>query len=221
MEVDKIVPPRMMAGTVETELRKIAQVIMRMADRDIFQWLETGNAPNDAEIIRASTIVADRLCGTLTDPIVRNAQEKRQLALIKKWLESRGYSYVATGSGLKFDSMKPREFAFHIGIPVRLEGGNKTVNIPVDTAIMLRDSKPGRMPLLIEAKSAGDYTNPNKRRKEEAMKISQLKNTYGSSIRYILFLCGYFDSGYLGYEAAEGIDWVWEHRIDDLEEFGV
>ena len=23
------------------------------------------------------------------------------------------------------------------------------------------------------------------------------------------------------YEAAEGIDWVWEHRIDDLAEFGV
>ena len=35
-------------------------------------------------------------------------------------------------------------------------------------------------------------------------------------------LCGYFDSGtYLGYEAAEGIDWVWEHRIGDLEEFGL
>lgn len=38
---------------------------------------------------------------------------------------------------------------------------------------------------------------------------------------FILFLCGYFDSGYLGYEAAEGIDWVWEHRIDDLAEFGL
>ncbi len=36
-----------------------------------------------------------------------------------------------------------------------------------------------------------------------------------------LFLCGYFDSGYLGYEAAEGIDWVWEHRIDDLAKFGL
>lgn len=30
------------------------------------------------------------------------------------------------------------------------------------------------------------------------------------AMRFILFLCGYFDSGYLGYEAAEGIDWVWE-----------
>ena len=39
--------------------------------------------------------------------------------------------------------------------------------------------------------------------------------------RGVLFLCGYFDSGYLGYEAAEGIDWVWEHRIDDLASFGV
>lgn len=32
---------------------------------------------------------------------------------------------------------------------------------------------------------------------------------------------GYFDSGYLGYEAAERIDWVWEHRIDDLAECGL
>jgi len=30
------------------------------------------------------------------------------------------------------------------------------------------------------------------------------------------FLCGYFEPGYLGYEASEGIDWIWEHRINDL-----
>lgn len=35
------------------------------------------------------------------------------------------------------------------------------------------------------------------------------------------FLCGYFGSDYLGYEAAEGIDWVWEHRIDDLVKLGL
>ena len=60
-----------------------------------------------------------------------------------------------------------------------------------------------------------------KRRKEEAVKNEQLKKTYGSSATLLLFLCGYFDSGYLGYEAAEGIDWVWEHRINDLEKAGV
>lgn len=61
----------------------------------------------------------------------------------------------------------------------------------------------------------------HKRRKEEATKVTQLRNTYGDKIRFVLFLCGYFDSGYLGYEAAEGIDWVWEHRIDDLADFGL
>ena len=34
-------------------------------------------------------------------------------------------------------------------------------------------------------------------------------------------LCGYFDSGYLGYEAAEGLDWIWEHRISDMEALGL
>ena len=51
--------------------------------------------------------------------------------------------------------------------------------------------------------------------------MGQLRRTYGAAVQYNLFLCGYFDSGYLGYEAAEGIDWVWEHRIDDLAAFGL
>ncbi|MGB8246807.1 MAG: XamI family restriction endonuclease [Chlorobium sp.] len=82
-------------------------------------------------------------------------------------------------------------------------------------------SKNGALPVFFEAKSAGDFTNTNKRRKEEAMKMSQLRSTYGRSVRFNLFLCGYFDSGYLGYEAAEGIDWVWEHRIEDMALFGI
>ncbi len=74
---------------------------------------------------------------------------------------------------------------------------------------------------MVEAKSAGDFTNTNKRRKEEAKKISQLKGSYGESICYLVFLCGYFDSGYLGYEAADGIDWVWEHRMNDFDQLGL
>ena len=51
--------------------------------------------------------------------------------------------------------------------------------------------------------------------------MQQLRATHGPAVRFILFLCGYFDRGYLGYEAAEGIDWAWEHRIDDLAMFGL
>ncbi len=78
-----------------------------------------------------------------------------------------------------------------------------------------------RLPILVEAKSAGDFTNTNKRRKEEATKIHQLQATYGPTIVFVLFLCGYFGSDYLGYEAAEGLDWVWEHRIDDFAKLGL
>jgi len=99
--------------------------------------------------------------------------------------------------------------------------GGKTVNIPIDTVIMRKTAQSGDHPLLIEAKSAGDFANVNKRRKEEARKVQMLNATYGNQIEFVLFLCGYFDSGYLGYEAAEGIDWIWEHRINDLAEFGL
>ena len=58
-------------------------------------------------------------------------------------------------------------------------------------------------------------------RKEDAVKIAQLQQAYGKDVEFILFLCGYFHSGYLGYEAAEGIDWIWEHRISDLDLLGI
>ncbi|MGA2309203.1 MAG: XamI family restriction endonuclease [Candidatus Bathyarchaeia archaeon] len=220
MEVHGRIPPHMTDEVVETQLQKISSLIMKLADKDIFSWLENGTTPDENDVHRAATIVADRLCGAQSDPIIRNAQEKRQLDSLKKWLEQRSYSYSEPGK-VNFKEMKPGTFTFHLGISVTLTGGKKQVNIPVDVAVMPRQAKAGNLPLLIEAKSAGDFTNPNKRRKEEAVKISQLQATYGKRVRYILFLCGYFDSGYLGYEAAEGIDWVWEHRIDDLPEFGV
>jgi hypothetical protein len=117
--------------------------------------------------------------------------------------------------------MKAGTFAFRLNVPIQQADRTKPVNIPIDIVVVPRRSQSGDLPLLIEAKSAGDFTNTNKRRKEEATKVAQLRSTYGDKIRFVLFLCGYFDSGYLGYEAAEGIDWVWEHRLDDLAEFGL
>ena len=169
---------------------------------------------------RAATIVADRLCGAVANPIIRNAQEKRQLAAIKAWLEQRGYSHTPLGSGTSFERMAAGTFNFHLNVPVKLESGT-SVNIPIDAVIMPKSAQPSDYPIFFEAKSAGDFTNTNKRRKEEAVKMSQLRSTYGAKIKFNLFLCGYFDTGYLGYEAAEGIDWVWEHRIDDLTQFGI
>ncbi|MGH9444353.1 MAG: XamI family restriction endonuclease [Terriglobia bacterium] len=221
MELEKRLPARMEAAEVELQLAKIATIIEKMADPDIFVWVGRKEPPTQTEIHRAATIVADRLCGAVANPIIRNAQEKRQLAAIKSWLESRAYRQLTAGEGISFESMPPGTFSFRTNVRVKLEGGKRSVNIPVDAVIMPKKGKHGQLPIFFEAKSAGDFTNTNKRRKEEAVKMAQLRKTYGKNVRFNLFLCGYFDSGYLGYEAAEGIDWAWEHRIDDLALFGI
>ena len=215
------VPPNMSSAILDSELERIGATIEKMADPDIFVWLGREAPATEAEVLRAATIVADRLCGATSDPIIRNAQEKRQLAGIKAWLEAKGYCQLPGGQGIKFNAMQPGTFSFRMNVPVKLEDGIKWINIPIDAVIMPITGKVGDFPIFFEAKSAGDFTNTNKRRKEEAMKMAQLRNTYGPGVRFNLFLCGYFDSGYLGYEAAEGIDWVWEHRIDDLALFGI
>ena len=221
MEGEKRIPPKMSSESVDRELGKIGDIIEKMADPDIFVWLSRKEPATEVEIQRAATIVADRLCGSVANPIIRNAQEKRQLSFIKDWLEARGYTKVGNADGTKFNTMAVGTYSFRMNVPIKQEGAVNDTNIPVDVCIMPKNAKKGDLPVFIEAKSAGDFTNTNKRRKEEAVKMAQLRHTYGKNVRFNLFLCGYFDSGYLGYEAAEGIDWVWEHRIDDMSLFGI
>jgi XamI-like restriction endonuclease len=213
------VPTRVKRELLGTELSKLAATLTKLLDVDIFPWLSTGGRPTRSVRLRASTIIADRLCGAVSDPIVRNAQEKRQLALIGDYLERKGYRKKQLTPGHKLKEMESGTYSYRTVVVVKTSTGG--VNIPIDIVIQPKFARAGKLPTLIEAKSAGDFTNTNKRRKEEATKIHQLKRTYGDDVRFILFLCGYFDSGYLGYEAAEGIDWIWEHRIRDLDQLGI
>ncbi len=114
--------------------------------------------------------------------------------------------------------MESGTFCFRTNVRV---GQERKLNIPIDVIVQPHTLRTDGIPILIEAKSAGDFANVNKRRKEEGMKAHQLRETFGTGVVFILLLCGYFDSGYLGYEAAEGIDWVWEHRLDDLDQLGL
>lgn len=220
MEDEAKTPPQMSATDIDTQLDAVGKIIHRMADRDIFSWLDTRMNPSFDQIERAATIIADRVCGAAANPIIRNEQERRQLATIESWLQQRGYVQATVRKGVTLQTIPRGSYTFRFNTPVYLSS-NKAVNIPIDAVVMPMYAPADALPLLIEAKSAGDFTNTNKRRKEEAVKMAQLKKTYGDTVRFILFLCGYFDSGYLGYEAAEGIDWVWEHRIDDLVQFGL
>jgi hypothetical protein len=216
------VPPLLSAELLQAHLERIAGILTQILDVDIFPWLAEKRRPTVEERYRSSTIVADRLCGAVADPIVRNAQEKRQLALIEEYLSDHGYRRIEHATGIPIAQMEPGTFAFRLNVIVKPSKTNtKTVKIPVDVVIQPKHVTLPHLPVFIEAKSAGDYTNVNKRRKEEATKINQLKATFVEGVVFALFLCGYFDAAYLGYEAAEGIDWIWEHRIEDLDQLGI
>jgi XamI restriction endonuclease len=217
MEEGKL-PTKMATTQLDSELKALCRIIEKLLDRDIFPWLDADKTPTAHERDRASTIIADRLCSAVANPIIRNAQEQRQLKLIGVHLDKLGYRKQPHPAGKPLKEMEAGTYTFRMNVPV---GKSHKVNIPIDVVIQPKRLRKDCLPFLIEAKSAGDFTNTNKRRKEEATKIHQLQAAYGKSVPFVLFLCGYFGSDYLGYEAAERLDWVWEHRIDDLNKLGL
>jgi len=220
MEREERLPPRAGDAELDEWLGRMTATIRRLLDVGIFPWLEEGVEAEERDRAIAASIVADRLCGTLADPIIRNAQERRQLTAIRRFLEARGYEEHSEPLASECTSMEPGTFAFRMTV-IGLSEDGSPVNLPIDAVVMPLGSSLPCVPLMVEAKSAGDFTNTNKRRKEEATKIRQLRAAFGEQTRLILFLCGYFDCGYLGYEAAEGLDWVWEHRVEDFIELGI
>ena len=222
MEKEAAIPPRMAPAELYGSLEQISNVIAGLVDGDICPWVADVRSPVGDEASMAAMVIADRLCGMTANPIIRNAQERRQLESVESWLTKRGYARIAPGDPEDPGSMPAGSFAFRMNVEGWIDvHGVKTVKIPVDAVVKPLGAASGDLPLFVEAKSAGDFTNVNKRRKEEATKAGQLRRRHGSQAQFILFLGGYFDSGYLGYEAAEGIDWVWEHRIGDFLEFGL
>jgi hypothetical protein len=115
------IPPRITLERLNNDLKRICVIIEKMADPDIFVWLNSKDAATEVEISRAATIVADRLCGAWTDPIIRNAQEERQLHAIGNWLKSRDYRHV---EGIRFSDMDAGTYSFRTNIPVSISGDN-------------------------------------------------------------------------------------------------
>lgn len=213
-------PPNMKPKEIDDSLGRIIEIISRLLDADIMPWLERKSYPHEIDRLLATQVIGDRVCGSLSDPIIRNEQERRQLANISSYLDSRGYKFVESKDISDFEEMACGTYSYHLNVPA-MKRDHSSVNMPIDVVIKRMDAKAGELPVLIECKSAGDFTNTNKRRKEEATKVEQLKMKYGNKVEFVLFLCGYFDSGYLGFEASERIDWIWEHRVEDFKKLGI
>lgn len=58
-------------------INHIVPVLKHLTDTQLCAWLKEGTRPSDRQIEIASCVAGDRLCGSLTDPIIRNEQERR------------------------------------------------------------------------------------------------------------------------------------------------
>jgi hypothetical protein len=207
MELEGALPKR--AKDVEASLQRICDFAIPLCDPELFPWLAEGRAPTQRERKDALLVLGDRRAGAIYDPDVRNAQEARQKALMREFLESCGL----TESLLAPFEMPPGTFKFGRNVPIA-QGNGRTRNLPVDCVVA--PAKKGMPLACVEMKSAGDFTNVNKRRKEEAEKHAALNRAYGDKAIFLLQLFGYFDFNYLSFEASAGIDWAWDHRLTDL-----
>src|SRR6266571_739953 len=169
-------PPQLAAEVLDAHLKKITAILSQMLDVDIFPWIGEKRKATKEERYRSSTIIADRLCGAVAEPIVRNAQEKRQLALIEKYLTDRGYKLKAPHAATPLNQMEPGTFSFQLNVLVKpSKAAAKTVKIPIDAVVQPKKAKLPHLPILIEAKSAGDFTNVNKRARKRRSKSTTLK----------------------------------------------
>jgi hypothetical protein len=207
MERDGVIPPRTRRRQMQLEV--MCDFLLPLLDPELFCWLDDDRPPTARERGKALLILGERLANAVYLAVLRNEQESRQRQLMRDYLESEGFDETVEPP---FE-MSPGTFRFGRNVRVIQEDGAPQ-NLPVDCVVSPFDVA---LPLAcVEMKSAGDFTNVNKRRKEEASKHDALKRAHGDRAVFLLQLFGYFGRPYLGFEAAAGIDWTWDHRLRDL-----
>ena len=195
------------------QLTNLADYFTKNLDPSLFSWVSAGGSPVQADIDRVLIILGDRHALACFNTLFRNEQERRQKELLRGHLTDRDFKELTSKDG---DVMKMPPGSFSMGRNLEGKQDDGTVRrLPTDCVVAPLDSS---LPTIaLEMKSAGDWANVNKRRKEEADKHHVLKNRHGSKITMVLQLFGYFNETYLVTERSAGIDWAWDHRLEDLD----
>lgn len=197
---------------LRVELTAMCDFLRPLLDRRLLSWLAENRRPSSSEREAALLVVGERLASALYLARLRNTQEERQKRSMKAYLESEGF----TESSDSAFEMKPGTFRFGRNVPV-VRKDRAVQNLPVDCVVSPRS---GALPLAcVEMKSAGDFTNVNKRRKEESDKCAAIHRAYGDEVVFLLQLFGYFDDNYLDFVGSAEIDWAWDHRLSDLDPY--
>ena len=126
-------PRRMSEKELQENLQKLCDVLAELIDGDLIPWVASEGKPSKQELDRAATVIADRMCGASSDPIIRNAQERRQLATLKRWLRETAIRRLALKQAKDPYAMPPGTFTFRLSMPA----GNRrsSVKIPIDCVV--------------------------------------------------------------------------------------
>jgi len=190
-------------------------------DYALVPWLQERRGATVEERNRAVHVSADRILRRITSTALRYQHEPRQLEKLESFLIAQGLK--KTDFTTLVDPLVdviPGTYAFRVNVNGKTSE-DLILKQNVDVLIKPFSYAPDALPIFMEAKSMSDEVNPNKRQKEEAQKINNLIRMWGSrstsDIIYLLLLGGTVPRRYLEVEAGSGIDWIWEHRVEDIK----
>ncbi len=211
---DGKLPTKLPDEDLNAELSKLCRILVQLLDRDIFPWLDAATQPTDHERERAATIVADRLCSAVANDFVRSERKLQQLSVLSVYLDSRGYREVVDPGKRHYAWSEPGTYTRFAAIPAAM---GKYAFLPVNALIQLAEPRADGLPVLIQCESHRSFPEATRHRDAHRDTARGLRVTYGEDMPFVLMLGGYFGGDYLGAQAAEGIDWVWQHRLNDLD----
>jgi hypothetical protein len=114
----------------DESLIKIMKQILELLDSHVFDWVSSKELPNSSTLDISRAIILDRLSLSISDPRIRNMQERRQEDLLAPFLIRNGYNDVSNGN-VEPLAMEQYTFQFRKVIKGSHEGG-KSSNVPVD-----------------------------------------------------------------------------------------
>jgi len=196
------------------------EILLKELDQSISGWILEGKKPTLEEFNRTLWIASDRILRRSTSTDLRYKHEPRQLEKLEGFLISEGYTSVESSSIKEpRNSMPKGTYAFRVSIQGQTSDGLALMQT-VDALIKPFSRSDKLLPIFLEAKSMTDEVNPNKRQKEEAQKVESARRRWQTKterLNFILLLGGTVPRRYLQVEAGSDLDWVWEHRVEDLK----
>lgn len=199
---------------------KAASILANEMDYTLVPWLNEKRLPDNTEVNRAAIIALDRILRRTLSTKMRYKHEPRQLGKLEEYLVRRGYSKIDRSVVRQsLIEMPNGTFSFGVNVEGKRPDG-EVLKQQVDALIKPFSKSIGLLPIFLEAKSMSDTVNPNKRQKEEFAKVLNVRNKWQQGSNYLFFILllgGTVPYRYLENEAGFGLDWIWEHRIEDLD----